>query len=279
MRIIALSIVVGVLGSCSAGLPRAGVGVKTSFESQKDVVYSPAAWPQEMKGDLYQPEVDMPAPGVLLIHGGGWTGGDKRHQMSAIARRLAKRGFVVFNATYRTTPEWQHPAQYEDLIQALKWMKAHAEELNLDSNRLATFGYSAGGHLSALVGLQAEKEGIPIRAIVAGGAPSDLMITDSPLVEALLGGRRDEMPARFREASPINHITSKSPPVFLYHAPKDSLVWPKHAFAFDKKLTESGVKHELVWTFGWGHISGFLLPGKAMGNAVAFLDEYLRTEL
>ena len=272
-----LATAIGFLTSCSAGLPTRNAAVKTSFEVRKDVVFTPASWPQKIEADLYKPKVETPAPGVLLIHGGGWTGGDKRNQMSSIARRLAKRGYVVMNATYRSAPQWQHPAQYEDLIQALKWMRANAQELDLDPNRLATFGYSAGGHLAELVGFQAEKEGIPIRAIVAGGAPSDLTITDSPLVESLLGGSREELPARFRDASPVTHVTSDSPPVFLYHARKDSLVWPLHSNELKKKLTEKGVEHEFVWTTGRGHISGFLLPGKAITKAIAFLDKHLRT--
>ena len=268
---------VGVLASCSAGLPTRNAAVKTSFESQKDVVISPQGWPQKMEANLYVPKVDKPAPGVLFIHGGGWTGGDKRSQMSGIAKRLAKRGFVVLNVTYRSAPAYQYPAQYDDLILGLKWMKANAKEINLDPNRFATFGYSAGGHLSELVGLQATKEGFPIRAIVAGGAPTDLMITDSPLVRNLIGGSKTEVPAKFRAASPVNFVTSESPPVFLYHAPKDPLVWPVNAYTMEKKLTEKGVEHELVWTQGRGHISGFLFPGKAITKAIAFLDKHMRT--
>ena len=277
IRMVLSTTVIGVLASCSAGLPARNVAVKTSFESRKDVVISPASWPQEMKADLYVPNVDKPAPGVLLIHGGGWTGGDKRSQMSSIAKRLAKRGYVVLNVTYRSAPEFQYPAQYDDLILGLKWMKANAKEINLDSTRFATWGYSAGGHLSDMVGLQAEKEGFQVRAIVSGGAPTDLMITDSPLVRNLIGGSKTEMPEKFRAASPVNFVTSESPPVFLYHAPKDPLVWPVNVKTMDKKLTEKGVEHELVWTRGRGHISGFLLPGKAITKAIAFLDKHLRT--
>ena len=236
---------VGVLASCSAGLPTRDVAVKTSFEVKKEVVFTPAGWPQELKGNLYLPKSEKPAPGVLLIHGGGWTGGDKRSQMSSIARRLAKRGYVTFNVTYRSAPQYQHPAQYDDLVQALKWMRAHAKELNLDPDRLATFGYSAGGHLSALVGLQAEEEGIPIRAIVAGGAPADLTITDSPLVESLMGGSKSKLPEKFRDASPVSHVSPESPPVFLYHAPKDDLVWPVHV----RPSRKSSLRTE--WSMSW----------------------------
>lgn len=263
------------LTSCSAGLPVSKAAKRTGFEVQKDLVYTPEKWPIPLQGDLYRPKTSEPTPGVLLIHGGGWTGGDKRYQMSSIAQRLAKRGYLVFNATYRTTPEWQHPAQYQDLVQALKWMEANAGELNLDSTRLATFGYSAGGHLALLVGLQAESEGIPLRAIVAGGAPTDLTLTSSPLVELLLGGDRAAEPARHREASPVAHVTPMSPPVFLYHASHDKVVLPTHAEMLQRKLASKGVPYRFESTAGPGHISGFLFPGRAIGKALSFLDERL----
>lgn len=283
MRPVALLLTVssafGVLSlmSCSAGLPAKNAAMKTSFHRGEEVIYTPKDWPQALPGDLFLPDTKQPAPGVLLIHGGGWTGGDKRSQMRSLAKRLAKRGFVVLNATYRTTPEWQHPAQYEDLLQALRWMRANAKALNLDANRLATFGYSAGGHLAALVGLQAGSEGIPIRAIVAGGAPTNLNLTESRLVEMLLGGNRSEKPLAHREASPITHVTPESPPVFLYHASWDRIVWPIHARMMREKLMEKGVEHQFVHTAGPGHISGFLFPGKAIGSALTFLDRHLHS--
>lgn len=265
------------LTSCSAGLPARKQLIKTSFELQSEVVFTPRGWPQELRGDLYRPKSEKATPGILLIHGGGWTGGDKRHQMKSLAKRLAKRGYLVFNVTYRTTPEWQYPAPYDDLLQALAWMQENSQDLNLDPDRVATYGYSAGGHLAALVGLRARSQGIPVEAIVAGGAPSDLSLTRSELVENFLGGTRDEAPALYREASPVTHVSTESPPVFLYHARHDRIVWPDHSRILSKELGEKGIEHELVWTFGPGHISGFLFPGKAINSALSFLDEHLQT--
>ncbi|RYD27155.1 MAG: alpha/beta hydrolase [Verrucomicrobiaceae bacterium] len=228
-------------------------------------------WPEPVHGDFYQPRnVSGPVPAVLLIHGGGWTGEDGRWQMDPIAKKLVKRGYAVFNVTYRLAPKWIYPAPVDDLNHALAWMRSHAEERGIDAGNISTYGYSAGGYLAAMIGLP-EKAGI--RAIVMGGAPSDLSFyAGGDLVPQFLGGRRDEIPEVFREASPVNHVSRHSPPVFLYHAAEDKLVKPEHLHAMTAALDEKGVRHEVLLIPGRGHIGAFLLPGNSVGEAIGFLD-------
>ena len=118
------------------------------------VVYTPASWPEKLEADVYRPKNARPAPAVLLVHGGGLRGGGSRWVMNGIAAKLVKRGYVVMNVTYRSIPAYQYPAAVKDLQQALKWMRTHADEYGIDKKRIATFGYSAGGYLGALVALQ-----------------------------------------------------------------------------------------------------------------------------
>ncbi|RYD20453.1 MAG: alpha/beta hydrolase [Verrucomicrobiaceae bacterium] len=248
------------------------ITAKPGYTVSRNIVFTPADWPEPVRGDFYQPRNSgaKPVPAVLLIHGGGWTGEDGRWQMDPIAKKLVKRGYAVFNVTYRLAPRWNYPAPVDDLNQALAWMQTHAAERGIDTTRISTYGYSAGGYLAAMIGLP-EKAGI--RCIVMGGSPSDLSFYGGgDLVRQFLGGRRDEIPEIYKESSPVNHVEKKSPPVFLYHASQDRLVRPEHLHAMVGAMEKKGVRHEVLWIPGRGHIAAFLLPGESVDRAIDFID-------
>ena len=194
----------------------------TDFTLRKNITFTPAKWPAPLVADFYQPISNRPTPAVLLIHGGGWNDHERRSDMKGIAKQLAKRGYLVMNTTYRLTPTWQFPAQEQDIAQAIHYIRRNAKSLNIDPTRIATFGYSAGGHLAALAGFT---PGNNIKAIIAGGAPTDLALwPDGRLTGLLLGGPLKGHEAIYRAASPISHITPHSPPTFIYHGTADTLV-------------------------------------------------------
>lgn len=252
------------------------MGACAPYTVKRDVVYTPATWPQPVLGDLYRPRSENLAPAVLLIHGGGWTGKDGRWQMGLIARRLARRGYVVLNVTYRLAPEWRYPAPVDDLLEAVKWLRTHAAEEGIDPRRIATFGYSAGGYLAAHVGLIEGAASAKVRAIVAGGAPSDLRFyPGGDLVPQFLGGTQREIPERFRDASPVTYVTRHSPPMFIYHSTGDRLVPPEHAWTMVTAYEKNRVPFETYWIKGRGHIGAFLLPGESISAAIRFLDQHL----
>jgi acetyl esterase/lipase len=256
----ALSALLAVFASSQA----AGITVR------KDIVFTPDAWPAELVADLYKPISATTTPAVLLIHGGGWNGDERRPDMAGIARSLARRGYFVMNTTYRRTPDWEFPAQREDIRQAIRFMRENHASLNIDTSRLATFGYSAGGHLAALAGLDPENG---VKAIVAGGAPADLRLwPDGKLTGLLLGGPLKGREKAYREASPVTHITKASPPVFIYHGTADNLVPMEHPEAFSAALREKGVEHEAYWIKGRSHIMTHLFPANAISEAIRFLD-------
>ncbi len=250
---------------------------RNDYTVTRDIVYTPKNWPEPVMGDLYRPKVASPAPAVLLIHGGGWTGKDSRWQMRPIAGKLARKGYVVLNVTYRLAPRWIYPAPVEDMREAVKWLRVHAAEQGIDPTRIATFGYSAGGHLAAMTGLMEGPENSHIKAIVAGGAPSDLTFyPGGDLVPQFLGGNIKKIPERFKEASPVNYVTKHSPPMFIYHGTDDHLVPPEHARAMISALERNHVFHETYWVEGRDHVATFLLPAGAVNAAIAFLDRQMR---
>lgn len=258
------------MAGCGASPP--GSRLRRVF-LREDVVFTPEGWPKPLKADLYVPSASGPAPAVLLIHGGGWNGKERRSDMSGIARSLARSGYFVMNTTYRLTPDWKFPAQTDDLEQALRFMRENHASLNIDASRIATFGYSAGGHLAALIGLD---PGNGVKAIVAGGAPADLSFwPDGRLTGLLLGGPLKGNEAIYRKASPVTHVRMASPPVFIYHGTADDLVPVEHPKALIKVLEEKGVPHETYWIKGRSHIMAHLFPAGAIREAIDFLDRNL----
>lgn len=255
--------------------------VDTEYQVRRDQVFTPPGWPQALKADVYVPQGEGPFPAVLVIHGGGWDSGD-RDQVAGIARRLAKRGYVAVNTQYRLAPGAIYPAQLQDVQQAVLWMRANAAEYQIDPTRIASFGYSAGAHLAALLGGVGEngplgKPGAAVQAVVAGGTPTDL--TKWPagkLVPQLIGGDRAHKLAEYKAASPVSYVNAGDPPVFLYHGGADTLVPIDHAEDYKQLLDAAGVPCELFVLRGRGHILAFLTDGPAVEAAIGFLDRHLR---
>lgn len=274
------------VGGCSQHIGRPAEAppapVRSAYGVMRDVTVSPETWPQVLLADVYRPHSGGPFPAVLLIHGGGWRNGD-REQVEGLAERLAERGYVVVNTTYRLAPRHTFPAQLHDVQQALRWMRsAEGAAQGVDPERIGAFGYSAGGHLAALAGHAANdpRMGDPrtrLRAIVAGGTPTDLTkFPAGELVPAFIGGPRAEKLEAYRAASPVTYVDPRDPPVFIYHAKQDRLVPLDHATDYKALLDRAGVPNELFLIRGHGHISGFFADGAAVEAALAFLDRHLR---
>ena len=260
------------LNGCASTAPKQAV-ISTTFTERSDVVFTPEKWPAPLVADLYKPASQKPTPAVLLIHGGGWSKEERRSDMKGIAKDLAKRGYFVMNTTYRLTPKWKFPSQAEDIEEAIRYIRRNAAELNVDPERIATFGYSAGGHLAALAGLDPKNN---IKVIVAGGAPTDLAFwPDGQLTGLLLGGPLKGNEKIYREASPVSYVTKDSPPVFIYHGTSDTLVPVEHPKVLIATLQKHDVKHEVYWIEGKSHIFAHLFSVDAIPNAINFLDKNL----
>lgn len=292
MRLLPISLLLAsllALPACSSHLGRPEVPAKpevhTRYQIARDVIYSPPDWPEVLKADLYTPDpgprsIMFPPiywPAVLLIHGGGWEGPDRRELMSSIAERLAKRGYVVMNVNYRYAPQYHWPAPLEDLQEALKWLRGHAQQYGVRGDRIASFGYSAGGQLAAMLGALGNTPETRVQAVVAGGTASDLRkVAEHPLVLQFLDGNQQTFPERYHAASPILQIKPGDPPVFLYHGGMDGLVKLDQAEDYHRALDAAGVPNELYVLRGRGHIGAIFTDGGAVDAALEFLDRWLR---
>lgn len=268
------------VGGCqtSASSEGAKVGrVRVDYAVTSDVVYTPAAWPRALKADVYVPKGVGMFPGVLLVYGGSWSEADHRWQMTLLARRIAARGYVVMSAQYRGTPEARYPAPVDDLREALRWLQAHAGEYKVRVDRLAVYGFSAGGHLAAFLGTTMEGNAPRPRAVVAASAPLDLtLFPTGEILPRFLWATYQERPELYRQASPITHVTAETPPFFLYHGTGDTTVSPEHTRVFKAALDRAGVRNEVRWLEGKGHASVLLFGGEAADEAIDFLDGVLR---
>lgn len=233
---------------------------------------------QRMTADIVRPVGDKIYPGVLLVHGGSWSG-RSREDMTKIAEFIASHGHVVMNLSYRFAPKHRYPAQVEDIAAAVTWFKAHAQRWRMDPTKMAGWGYSAGGHLIAQWALlESEKMGAPaLQALVVGGAPLDLSwYPQSPIITHLLDGFRDQRLKEYKEASPVNHVTKHMPPILLYHGKTDTLVEAVQSSHMQNLVRDAGVEARLHIIDFWGHVGTFLWGASGYGEGLSFLKEKLQ---
>lgn len=163
-------------------------------------------------------------PVILMIHGGAWREGSK-YEFDHIAPMLAKKGIMVCSMDYRLAPSSRWPCQLEDVLLALDFLN----QQQVDPNRIALWGFSAGGHMALMAALERPEQ---IRCVVAHGAPTDLELTG----EDLWGSCFDE--EMLSTASPINHPSQKLPPTLLLHGALDRTVRIEHARLFQSSRPE-----------------------------------------
>ncbi len=242
-----------------------------------------------LAADVYRPRGDGPFPAMLVVHGGAWRMG-ARADLAAIAQALAEHGYTAVAIDYRLAPAHKFPAQVYDCQAAVRWMRSHAAELKIDPARIGGFGYSAGGHLVALLGTLDDKElrepGLPADApstrlsvVVAGGAPCDFRVLpgDSERIAFWIGGTRDKMPREYHDASPASFITPDDPPMYFFHGQKDLLVPVGSPEAMVKSLKDAQVAAEICVVKDAGHVQA-LFDRTALERGLAFANKYLKND-
>ena len=262
---------------------------------QRDLVYKRVGG-RELRLDLYfPPAVSGPLPVIIWIHGGGWYRGRKER---CPAVRIVDDGYAVASIDYRLTEVAPFPAQIEDCKAAVRWLRANASKYNLDPDRIGVWGFSAGGHLAALLGTSGgvrELEGggdnlnvsSRVQAVLAVSAPVDFLrlyhdasatpteTTPKVLtaIKMLMGGPIEEHKITAIEASPIHYVSKDDPPFLIIHGEIDSTVPVTQAESFAAALKAAGVETTLEIANGRGH--GFGGP-KSRPMIKAFFDKYLK---
>jgi acetyl esterase/lipase len=243
----------GVLGGCTDVEIEHGISYDDRFAVAKLDVYSP-------------PHRDAPRPAVIVIHGGGWREDSDRGFMGKHSERFAQAGYVAFNIEYRGTPgDGAFPGAVQDVICALAWVRANAATYNVDPDRIASYGYSAGGHLASMLGVAAGVASVqpdcaagatgPVAAVVSGAGPQDMLLF--PEVTELtdfLGGGKDEARATWIEASPLTHVAAGAPPFLMITGDNDWFVDIEHSRKMKRALEGVGTTGKLFVIPGGGHL-------------------------
>ena len=203
--------------------------VPADISIKKNIVYS-AISQRALHLDIYyrNKKTKKKSPAILLIHGGGWKSGDKS-QNEAMAIYFASNDYVAITVEYRLSPEAQYPAALHDLKTAVKWMKKNASKYQLDKNKIAVLGVSAGGQLAALLGttngnkkFDSKIKGsssvhavIDIDGILAFKHPES---EEGKVAAEWLGGTYEEKPKIWDEASALKHAGKSTPPVLFINS-------------------------------------------------------------
>lgn len=229
-------------------------------QSELDIAY--AADSPAQKLDLYLPTgtAAAPRPAIVVVHGGGWRGGDKqRGQWARLPAQYASDGYVAISVNYRLTGEAPWPAQIEDVKAAVRWLRAHAEEHAVDVDRIGAYGNSAGAHLVSLLGLVKQSDGLEgsgphqeqssmVQAVCASATPTDFLNWREPgavperLGRTFLAGPGDTLRDRARQASPITYARGDAPPFLLIHGTADRTVPIGQSDRFAKALRAAGAE-------------------------------------
>lgn len=279
--------------------------LQTPIERQYDLTYAQVNG-SKLQLDLARPKAGGPFPCVVCLHGGAWKMGSRKDlsepfgevsfgiRGASLIEVLADRGFAAASVSYRLAPKSKFPAQIADAKTAIRYLRTHAKELNIDPERIAALGFSAGGHLAALLGTTGSvkdsefigelypDESNAVNCVVDFFGPSDLSLySATPGIEQmffrpLFGAVFRENPDVFKKASPLYHITKDDPPFLLIHGTADLIVPVLHSELFHKKLIEVGVNSKLLPMPGKGHGWFGADAVKSTDAAVKFLSEHLR---
>jgi acetyl esterase/lipase len=234
---------------------------------------------QRQKLDLYLSKSEEKLPLIIRIHGGAWLAGSKEMEGPG---DYIRRGYAVASINYRLSQHAIFPAQIEDCKAAVRYLRANAQKYNLDPNRFAVWGSSAGGHLAALLGTTGDINEFDVgenlsvssrvQAVVDYFGPTDFLqiethrlpegmvhnIPDSP-ESKLIGGLIVDNPEKAEKANPITYITKDAPPFLIIHGDKDPLVPHHQSELLEAALKKAGVPVIFYTVKGGGH-GGFKDP-------------------
>ncbi len=240
--------------------------------------------------DIYIAKSDTPTPLIVYIHGGGFVGGDKKSVSGRLIQSAHESGISVAAIHYRFVSEVPFPAPQKDAARAVQFLRANAKKWNLDTQRFAAYGGSAGAGLSLWLGFHDDladpESDDPIQhqstRLVAVGSRGGQTTYDPNVIKEWVGGRAHEHPSIFKcydvesidqlsdpklqplydEVSAIKHLTSDDPPVYSIYNEADGPLPLNarpgqgiHHPVFAKKLTiemdKLGIEHV------YRHVSNF----------------------
>lgn len=229
-----------------------------------------------LKLDATLTEGNGPFPTIVFVHGGGFTGGDKKGYPKPIYQKLTAAGFNWFSVNYRLSPKYTFPAHTDDVESAVSFIKTNAQRFKVDVKRIVLMGPSAGGHLVSFVGAR-HRSGNQVAAVVSMFGEHDLVNRTKPRTDCAIGGslRHTESPEAclsdglkaflgitevspatasiLHDASPISYVKKGMPPYLLLHGTKDFHVPYEQSVLMRDAMKKAGVPCEIITVQGGGH--------------------------
>jgi acetyl esterase/lipase len=261
------------------------------FTRTEDVIYA-RKFGTALTMDIFRPRQNANGAAVVVVVSGGWF---SDHAMIAFVNglggnELVKRGYTVFAVVHGSQPRFTIPEAVADLSRAVRFIRYHAKDYQIDPDRIGIMGGSAGGHLSLMQGTAGdlgnpkasdpvERTSSRVQAIACFFPPTDFLnyggsgkyafARDGLLADYRVAVDIREFDPRTkllervtdekkvldlaRKISPITHVSGNSPPTLIIHGDADKLVPIEQAEAILAKLKEAGVPADLVVKKGGGH--------------------------
>jgi acetyl esterase/lipase len=245
---------------------------------------------ESLQLDLALPKgASKPTAGIVFIHGGGWARGNRAAHVGQV-KEVAAQGYLAATVSYRFAPKHPFPAQVEDCKCAVRYLRAHASELNLDPKRIGAIGFSAGAHLSMMLGTLDTQDGLEgnggwqdqpskVQAVVAYFGPTDLTVEYPPasreIVAGLIGGTLADKSQDYRRASPIAYVDKSDAPMLLFQGTTDVLVPYQQGIAMAEALVKAGVPGRVELMLGHGHGWGGKELTRTAFASMQFFQEWL----
>lgn len=265
-------------------VPPAGV------DFQSDITYATIDG-QELKLNLARPgDAKAALPCVVVIHGGAWRAGDRKAH-NDLTWQFAQRGYVSATVSYRFCPKYTFPAQVQDVKCAVRFLRANAARYSIDPQRIGAVGFSAGAHLSMLLGTMDKADGLDdvggfqdqsskVSAVVAFFGPTDLLKdyppVSGPLLRDFIGGTQQEKPNEHRRASPVTYVDAGDAEMLLLHGTNDPLVPWQQAIYMLEAMHKAGVRGRVELIAGAGHGWAGTELRRTVNAMFAFFDEHLK---
>ncbi len=249
--------IIALLLLCAASM-LATAQVPVSVE--RDVIYSRVDGAAVL-ADIGYPLQGANHPAIIYVHGGRWRAGDRNYREALQVAEWAGRGYFAMTIDYRLVGSSPAPAPYQDVQTAIRWVHAHRDQYDIDTDRIYLIGDSSGGHLVALAATLGEgpyervggweDARSDIAAAISVAGPYELNTLSWGDLWTPLEG--DVIEAR-EIASPISNLGPNTKPILVIHSDDDRSVPIRQAVDFVSRLERAGIPHEFVHYTDAGHM-------------------------
>lgn len=242
---------------------------------------------RDQKLDIYYPASGGPWPVLLYVHGGGWHEGDKTEGEGWLG--LNDLGILVASVNYRMAAEGKFPVMIEDVQCAVRYLRAHSAEHNIDPDRIAAAGASAGGHLVALLGTvddtavwdrsEYDEQSSRVQAVITLAGLFDFTAQLPGGVNSAVHYAFGKMPGdgspEMAAASPVTYISADDPPFLILHGDKDGIVPLAQSEILHERLTGAGVPATLVVVQNGDHGLGGVNATPTWAEIIEIISTFL----